>query len=81
MGGLDEGRRWSVSFGHLVDHTDTDLRRCIAGQFVLAQGQEAAHTRIIYDVAWTPDGSVFATASRDKTVGILTGAMHALLTW
>jgi WD40 repeat protein len=27
-----------------------------------------AHSRIIWDCCWSPDGSAFATASRDKTV-------------
>lgn len=29
---------------------------------------DKSHARIIWDGAWAPDGNVFATASRDKTV-------------
>lgn len=28
---------------------------------------ERAHTRMILDTCWSPDGSLFVTASRDKT--------------
>jgi WD40 repeat protein len=31
---------------------------------------DKSHTRIIWDCAWAPDGTVFATASRDKTVRV-----------
>jgi len=31
---------------------------------------DKSHTRIIWDCAWAPNGTVFATASRDKTVKI-----------
>ena len=30
--------------------------------------KEKAHARIIWDASWSPDDSVFATGSRDKTV-------------
>ena len=30
---------------------------------------DKSHTRIIWDCAWSAEGDVFATASRDKTVG------------
>ena len=30
---------------------------------------DKSHTRIIWDCAWAHEGDVFATASRDKTVG------------
>lgn len=40
-------------------------------RFVLLQKFEKAHTRIIWDVSWAPEGSnVFVTGSRDKTVGL-----------
>lgn len=32
--------------------------------------KEAAHARIIWDAAWTDDGKMFATASRDKSVKV-----------
>ena len=31
---------------------------------------DKSHARIIWDCAWSAEGDVFATASRDKTVGV-----------
>ena len=31
---------------------------------------DKSHTRIIWDCAWSAEGDVFSTASRDKTVGV-----------
>ena len=54
-------RRWSVS-RHLAEpdayHT---------GFEPLAR-DERAHARMVLDCCWSPDGSFFATASRDKSV-------------
>ncbi|KAJ2450050.1 Elongator subunit elp2 [Coemansia sp. RSA 2336] len=36
--------------------------------FSLLHHRPAAHARIVWDVAWAPDASFFATASRDKSV-------------
>lgn len=37
-------------------------------KFELTQVQEEAHSRILYDAAWSLNGDMFATASRDKQV-------------
>lgn len=39
----------------------------MAGYELLAS-DEKAHSRMVLDCCWTPDGASFATASRDKTV-------------
>ena len=39
-----------------------------AGVWGLVKKTEKAHTRILYDCAWLPDGSGFVTVSRDKSV-------------
>lgn len=31
---------------------------------------DKSHARIIWDCAWSAEGDVFATASRDKTVSV-----------
>ena len=31
---------------------------------------DKSHARIIWDCAWAPEGDIFVTASRDKTVNI-----------
>eukprot|EP00041_Stephanoeca_diplocostata_P005627 m.65244 g.65244 ORF g.65244 m.65244 type:complete len:1053 (+) comp15910_c0_seq8:220-3378(+) len=36
--------------------------------YVLVQTLTKAHDRIVWDLAWSPDGTVFASASRDKVV-------------
>jgi WD40 repeat protein len=40
---------------------------CIA-PYQLEAKEVKAHSRIIWDATWSPDGYYFATASRDKTV-------------
>ena len=32
---------------------------------------DKSHTRIIWDCAWAPEGDIFVTASRDKTVRVV----------
>ena len=54
-------RRWSVS--HHPAETDADH----TGFEHLAR-DERAHSRMVLDCCWSPDGSFFATASRDKSV-------------
>ena len=49
-----------------------------AGYFPVAA--DKSHTRIVWDCAWSREGDIFATASRDKTVrASLLGGGHALI--
>jgi elongator complex protein 2 len=40
------------------------------GRWRLWERKEKAHTRIIYDCAWLPEGKAFVTVSRDKSLKI-----------
>ncbi|KAG8962991.1 hypothetical protein FRC03_003541, partial [Tulasnella sp. 419] len=42
---------------------------------------EKAHARIIWDCAWAPNGSLFATAARDKQVKIWQPVDHSAKKW
>jgi WD40 repeat protein len=39
---------------------------------------DKSHARIIWDCAWSAEGDIFATASRDKTVGVSSDSKGAL---
>lgn len=52
-------RAWSV----FTRNPDTQ-------QWALTERRDKAHTRIIYDCAWLPDGSAFITVSRDKSLKV-----------
>lgn len=42
---------------------------CVADGY-MPIAADKSHGRIIWDCAWAPEGDIFATASRDKTVGL-----------
>ena len=42
------------------------------GTYVPLAVEEKAHGRMVLDACWLPDGEAFATASRDKTVSLVT---------
>ncbi|PVU89924.1 hypothetical protein BB559_004865 [Furculomyces boomerangus] len=61
---LSVGRDRSVSVFQQVDEdTSPD-----GEPFKLVQHVPKAHARIVWDCSWSPDGYMFGTASRDKTV-------------
>ena len=55
-----------MCFFHRVHTYYKTLASHVPGYVPVAM--DKSHGRIIWDGAWAPDGSVFATASRDKTV-------------
>ena len=66
---VSRDRTWRLF--HRVESGEL-FHRCEAQGFTCPGYEPVAmdksHARIIWDCAWAPDGSVFATASRDKTV-------------
>lgn len=56
-------RRWEHPFPAVVDVVDDKG----SGEYKFVKSSKV-HSRIIWDCAWTHEGDLFATASRDKTV-------------
>lgn len=48
---------------------DNDLYHPLDPNYTFVAADKS-HARIIWDCAWSAEGDVFATASRDKTVGV-----------
>ncbi|OLY84775.1 Elongator complex protein 2 [Smittium mucronatum] len=68
---LSVGRDRSISlFKYAGSHTEKTIPSLPTGPFELVQHIPKAHSRIIWDCCWSPDGIFFGTASRDKTVSI-----------
>lgn len=52
----------------LTSASDSSENICVEGYVPIAA--DKSHVRIIWDCAWSPEGDIFVTASRDKTVSL-----------
>eukprot|EP00039_Didymoeca_costata_P030246 m.28618 g.28618 ORF g.28618 m.28618 type:complete len:817 (-) comp8016_c0_seq1:43-2493(-) len=59
---------WVVSGSR--DRQICTFRKSDEGKYELKQCIAKAHDRIIWDVSWSADGKYFASASRDKSIGV-----------